>query len=94
MGVPLPISLSAFVDEIRKNRPRVNKNPPGMILMGKLNTVGRNSHRSKTNLGMMNSRVGKKKKKTNTGSPLTTNRLLWEGGFFDATTSLSTSFMF
>jgi hypothetical protein len=93
MGVPLPISLCALVDAARKNVPSAIKTAAGMILIEKLNTVGISNHRSKTNLGIIKRTAGNKTKKTSIGSTFARKLFPDESGFFDTSTSLSTSVM-
>ena len=80
IGVPLPSSLCALIDQKRKIIPKVIKLTPSAALVTGVRNVGRPNLRSKMNLGMIKRRAGKKVVYTKTGSALARKRLLNEVG--------------
>ena len=93
IGVPLPSSLCALIDQKRKIIPRVIKLPPSTALITGVRNVGRFNHRSKKSLGITKRRAGKKIVYTKTGSALAKIRLLVEVDLLDVSANLSAIFM-
>ena len=93
IGVHLPISLCALIDQKRKTIPKVIKLPPSAALITGVRNVGRPNLRSKMNLGMIKRRAGKKIVYTKTGSALARTRLPLEGGRLGVSVNFSANFM-
>ncbi|MEN8173633.1 MAG: hypothetical protein ABFS03_12240, partial [Chloroflexota bacterium] len=77
----------------RKKTPNAINTDAGIILTGKLNSVGSSNHGSKTRLGITKRVAGNKKKKTKIGSTFARKLFSGESGFFDTSTSLSMRFI-
>jgi len=93
IGVPLPSSFCALIDQKRKITPNVIKLPPSTALATGVRNVEKPNHLFKKSLGMTKRRAGKKIVYTKPGSTLARIRLLVEVDLLDVSANFAAIFM-